>query len=138
MYRTYPSYLLPAPRTLACRLQYLADLGRLQLLVPSRAAALRQWRQQAAAEAAAASGQALGPAVQAVPRRRGRRRKDQAQTAAPAVEAAAGAAAAAAAADTGRLYPHSGAQLAGSRFEGPPPYLTLSHVVKQRVDSFCR
>ncbi|PRW05949.1 serine threonine [Chlorella sorokiniana] len=133
VYRTYPTYLLPAARTLACRLQFLADLGRLHLLVRSRSAALRQWRQQAAAavEAAAAAG---GPAAVEMASKRGRRRREQ--------QAVPNHAAAAEAPHSGQQQLEqqqgAGAALLGSYAAGgAPPFLTLSHVVKQSVESFC-
>lgn len=49
VYRKYPSYLLPSALNLSCRLQFLADSGRLPYLVHSRVEAVRAWRRQAAA-----------------------------------------------------------------------------------------
>ena len=125
VYRTYPSYLLPAPRTLACRLQFLADLGRCGLLVRSRSAAVRQWRQAAAGAAAGAvaGGAAAASGAAAARGRRGRQRGGGAAAPAAGQVAAGG----------------EGQAAAGWEGGGAvPPFITLSHVVKQSVASFCR
>jgi hypothetical protein len=127
VYERLPTYLLPSPRSLACRLQFLADSGRLPYLVPSRVDALRRWRRREQDAAGAAADERAARRRAQLARLSGEERLEQPLPTWPNDQAQA-----AIVLQAGSRRP---------RWDAPgqaPPFLSLSHAVKSSRDTFCR